>query len=78
MISLGLTIAPLVFLRAALAHPLLGRSGVGQQEFTWLPTLKSVKNLGNGSDNRVNRDSCGTTRIFDCVLTYACHFKFVW
>jgi hypothetical protein len=70
MTSLASTITLLLSCSAALAHPSLGRSSDpnSRLEFTWPPTVKSVEILGNATDDTINRDSCGTTRVFDRVL----------
>lgn len=53
-----------------LAHPESSQPKISDQShnFTWPPTVKSAEILGNASDDKVNRDSCGTIRIFDRAL----------
>ena len=70
MIFLALAVTTVLFLSAASANPSVGgiRGGNHRPEFTWPPTVKSAEILGNASDDTVNRDSCGTARIFDRAL----------
>lgn len=48
------------------AYP--GTGAHGSHKFTWPPLVKSVEILGNASDDTVNRDSCGTSRIYNRAL----------
>lgn len=62
-----LAVVPFSFLTAVQAIPSADWHKP-HPKFTWPPKVQSAEILGNASDDTVNRDSCGTTRVFNRAL----------